>query len=78
MAKYIEYKIVDDDELPPIVLTSNDDGGLSVVINHHHKIWLALNRNIIPSIMESFSMKLQEITDGVLKELYVMEEWDNE
>jgi len=78
MAKYIEYKIVDDGELPPIVLTSNDDGGLSVVINHHHKIWLALNRNIIPSIMESFSIKLQEITDGVLKELYVMEKWDNE
>jgi hypothetical protein len=78
MVKYIEYKIVDDEGLPPIVLTSNDDGGLSVVINHYHKIWLAINRNIIPSIMESFSTKLQEITDGVLQELYVIEEWDNE
>tara|TARA_R110000751_G_scaffold4372_4_gene21407 strand:+ start:3646 stop:3879 length:234 start_codon:yes stop_codon:yes gene_type:complete len=75
--KYVEYKIIDDTELPPMIIKDNGDGGLEIVINHHHKIWLALNRNTIPGVVQSMSEKLQEITGGILKEQYAMEKWED-
>jgi len=75
--KYVEYKIVEDRELPPMIIKDDGRGGLEIVINNHHKIWLALNRNTIPGIMQSMAEKLQEITNAILEEHYVMEKWDD-
>tara|TARA_R110002020_G_scaffold184548_2_gene381646 strand:+ start:9035 stop:9268 length:234 start_codon:yes stop_codon:yes gene_type:complete len=75
--KYVEYKIIEDSELPPMIIKDSGNGGLEIVLNNHHKIWLALNRNSIPGIMQSMAEKLQEITNGILKEQYAMEKWEN-
>lgn len=76
--KTVEFRLIDSNEMPPIVIKKNEkDNACVIVLNQAHTIWLSLQRNTIPGIVQSLAEKLNQLCDGYLEEQLMYVEMDN-
>ena len=74
----VEFKLVNDSELPPMVIGITEDDSPKVILNQHYQVWLSLNRRVIAGIIDVLPKKLDEILDGILKDLRAEEKMESE
>jgi len=76
--KTVEFRLIDSNEMPPIVIKKNEqDNACVIVLNQAHTIWLSLQRNTIPGIVQSLAEKLNQLCDGYLEEQLMFAQMDN-
>tara|TARA_R100000951_G_scaffold116193_1_gene126991 strand:+ start:1212 stop:1475 length:264 start_codon:yes stop_codon:yes gene_type:complete len=76
--KTVEFRLIDSNEMPPIVIKKSEkDNACVIVLNQAHTIWLSLQRNTIPGIVQSLAEKLNQLCDGYLEEQLMYVEMDN-